>query len=93
MKGNKMTILTATDARNDFLNIIDRASDNLEEFIITKKGDVKAVIMSAREFESWKETIEILSDKRAIEDIRQSEADYKAGRVTKLEDYKKKCMK
>ena len=76
-----MTILTATDARNDFLNIIDRAADNLEEFIITKKGDVKAVIMSAEEFESWKETIEILSDKRAMEDIRQSEADYKAGRV------------
>lgn len=76
-----MNIISATDARNDFLNIIDRASDNLEEFIITKKGDVKAVIMSAEEFESWKETIEILSDEEAMKGIREGEADIKAGRV------------
>lgn len=81
-----MTTLSITEARKNLPNLVDRASNNLEEFTILKNGKVQAVLMSAEEFESWKETIEIMSDKKLMEDIRKGEADIKAGRVVSAEE-------
>lgn len=81
-----MTTLSITDARKNLPTIVKKADENLEEFTIVKNGKPKAVIMSADEFESWKETIEILCDKKLMKKIEEGMADAKAGRVVKLED-------
>lgn len=80
-----MNVLSASRARKEFLELVDRASNNLEEFIITKQGDARAVIMSIEEFDSWKETLEVMSDQQMMTDIRDGIEDIKAGRVVELD--------
>lgn len=81
-----MTIMNATKARASFLNIIDRASDNLEEFVVTKEGEPRAVIISSDEYESWKETVEVLSDSTLMKKIAAGISDIQAGNTVRLEE-------
>lgn len=81
--------LPITKARENLTTLVDRASRLLEEYIITVKGKPEAVIMSHEEFESWRETIDILSDPELVKSIRKGEEDIKEGRYTSLEELKK----
>lgn len=81
--------LPITEARQDLTTIVDRAQKMLDEYVITVHGKPAAVIMSAREYEGWKETNEILADKKLMKAIKQGEKDLKAGRMYDWEDVKK----
>ena len=49
-------------------------------YTLTDRGRPKAVIMSAEEFESWAETLEVMRDMPDLEkDIEQAEKDLKTG--------------
>ncbi|OLC53742.1 MAG: hypothetical protein AUH85_13510 [Chloroflexi bacterium 13_1_40CM_4_68_4] len=85
-----MKTLPLTDARKALPKIVDEVSSGHEHVVITKRGRPEAVVMSVDEFESWQETIEILSDPSAMRAIRQGERDIKAGRVHRWEDVKKR---
>ena len=82
-------ILPITKARADLTNIVDRANRLLEEYIITVKGSPAAVIMSVQEYESWKETNEILADKDLMQAIKQGEKELAEGRGLDWEEVKK----
>lgn len=81
--------ITITEARNTLPVLVARAQKVMDEYIITVKGKPAAFLMSTKQYESWKETNEILADKAVMRDIRQSEKDIKAGRVYDWEDVKK----
>lgn len=81
--------LPITKARESLTTLVDRASRLLEEYIITVKGKPEAVLMSHEEFESWRETIDILSDPELVKSIRKGEKDLKEGRYTSLEELKR----
>lgn len=81
--------LPITKARENLTTLVDRASRLLEEFIITVKGKPKAVLISHDEFESWKETVDILSDAKLIASIKQGEKDLKEGRYITFEELKR----
>lgn len=83
------TTLSITQARNELPTLVDNAKRKLSEYIITVNGAPAAVLISAAEYESWKETNEILSDPQLMESIRKGEEDVKAGRVHEWEDVKK----
>ena len=85
-----MKTLAFTEARKDLSKIVDEVSSNHEHVVITKQGRPKAVVMSADEFESWQETIEILDDPEAMAAIRRGLRDVKAGRVRPLEEVLKR---
>jgi antitoxin YefM len=82
-------ILPVTEARKKLTDLVDKAANQLDEYVITVKGKPKAVLMSSDEFEGWKETNEILSDPKLVKAITEGEEDIKAGRVVTLEDLKK----
>ena len=82
-------ILPITKAREDLTKIVDRANRLLEEYVVTVNGSPAAVIMSAQEYESWKETNEILADKDLVQAIRQGEKDLEEGRGLDWEKVKK----
>ena len=69
---------------------MDEVANVHEHITITRQGKPAAVVMSADEFESWQETIEILDDPEAIAAIRRGLRDVKAGRVRPLEDVLKR---
>ena len=81
--------LSVTKARQELTTLVDNASKKLTEYIITVKGSPAAVLISAAEYESWKETNEIMADKELLKSIRQGEADIKKGNYTTLEQLKK----
>lgn len=80
--------LPITEARQKLPTLIDRASKMLDEYVVTVNGKPAAVIMSADEYEGWKETNEILADKKLMKAIKQGEKDIKEGRVHDWEDIK-----
>lgn len=73
--------LSITEVRDKFLPLIREAKELLEEIIITKNGRPEAVLMSYEEYESWRETLEIMKDPELVEGIREAKADIKAGRL------------
>lgn len=75
--------------RKDLPTLVDNAEKKLDEYIITVNGSPQAVLMSVKEYESWKETIAILSDPGLMEAIREGEKDIKEGRVYDWEDVEK----
>lgn len=81
--------LSITKARDELPDLVNRADKRLDEYIITVNGVPKAVLMSADQYESWKETDEILSDRQLMKGIKEGEKDAKAGRVYDWEEVKR----
>ena len=85
-----MTItLPISKAREDLPTLVDNASKLLNEYVITVKGYPAAVLISVSEYESWKETNEILADKKLMKSIKKGEEDFKKGRWSDWEEVKK----
>ena len=61
------------------LSVISKVADAGEEYIVTKNGKPAAIIMNYDDWESYIETLEILSDKKAMKQIRKSEEYFKKG--------------
>lgn len=82
-------ILPITKVREDLPNIVNKVKKIWSRYVVTVKGIPQAVIMSHDEYESLMETLDILSDPNAMKDIREAEADLKAGRYYDWEEVKK----
>ncbi|WKZ25389.1 MAG: type II toxin-antitoxin system Phd/YefM family antitoxin [bacterium] len=65
--------LPITQAREELTSLVDKAKRKLDEFVITVNGSPAAVLMSASEFDSWKETLEIMSDPQLMKTIEEGE--------------------
>ncbi len=59
--------------------IVDGIVRRSDEIIITRNGRPAAVLMSADDYYSWRETQEIKRDPDLMRQIRESEAAYKRG--------------
>jgi len=86
---NMTKTLTVTKARENLTSLVEKADKRLDEFIITVNGVPAAVLISASEYESWKETMDILSDPGALKAIKRGEEDIKNGKFVTLEELKK----
>lgn len=80
-----MTTLTATEAKTHFLELIRDSNKRLERFLITKNGKPAVVLMNADEFEGWLETLEIMSDKKGLKELRQAKKELEGGRCKTFE--------
>lgn len=81
--------LSITKAREDLTSLVENAKMKLDEYIITVNGSPAAVLISAEEYESWKETNEIMNNPSLLEAIKEGEKDIKAGRTYDWEEVKK----
>ena len=79
--------IPASRARKELFEIIEKVqSPATPYFRLTVKGEGKAIIMSEDEWESWQETMEIMSDPKAMEEIRASEEAFRRGDYKTLEE-------
>ncbi len=83
-------IVPFTEARANLTELLDALEDKHEHVLITRNGRPSAVMLSAEEYESLEETLDILQDKDLLESLRKSEDDVRAGRVTALNDLRRK---
>lgn len=81
--------LSVTKARQELTSLVDGAKKLLQEYVITVNGSPAAVLMSHEEFESWKETVEILSDPGLLKAIKKGEKELKEGKYVSYEDLRK----
>lgn len=81
--------LPITKAREQLTSLVEKADKLLNEYIITVNGVPAAVLISAAEYESWKETNEILADKALMKDIRKGEKELAEGKGLDWEEVKK----
>lgn len=81
--------LPITEARNTLPTLVENAKKKLDEYIITVKGTPAAILLSIDEYESLRETLEIMSDKKLMKELKEAEEDVKAGRVYDWEEVKK----
>lgn len=82
-------ILPITKAREELPMLVDNAKRLLHEYTITVNGVPAAVLVSASEFQSWKETVDILDNRELMRAIDRGETDLKKGRHVTFERLKK----
>ena len=73
-----MSVVTFSEARNNFKSICDSAVDDCEPVHIHRRGGEDVVLLSASEFRTlWKETMYLMANpnnsKRLLESIAQAE--------------------
>ena len=51
-------------------HVLRDVKTRLDRYVISRRGEPEAVIMCIDDYEGWLETLEIMSDKKAMTDIR-----------------------
>jgi antitoxin YefM len=83
------TTISISEARKRIFEIAQEVQKPDNYYTLTEKGRPKAVLMSAQQFSSIMETIEILSDPKILENIKTAEEEFKAGGYIDWEVLKK----
>ena len=73
--------IPVSEARQTFPELVSRLRRLMDRVIITRNGKPQAVMMGFEEYESWVETLELMSRPKTIRGIREGLADLKAGRT------------
>ena len=77
--------ISLKEARAKFSTLVEKADRLSERFIVTKNGLPKAVVMSADEFDSWVETLELLSTPKAVKALERGLKQAKTGKLRSFE--------
>ncbi|MDO8580160.1 MAG: type II toxin-antitoxin system Phd/YefM family antitoxin [Candidatus Omnitrophota bacterium] len=85
--------ISLTELRPKLPQIMDRISKRFDRYVITRHGKPEAVLLSEEDYEGLLETIDILSDKEAMNRIKKAKADFKRGKWVPWEKAKKKIEK
>ncbi len=79
-------IIPLKEARQKFSTLVDRVDRLSERFVVTKNGTPRAVLMSAEEFESWVETLELMSNPKAVKALEQGLKEAKARKFASFKE-------
>jgi antitoxin YefM len=78
--------IPVTKAKSDLLNLIRKLEDSDDAFAITKNGVPEAVLISMKKFKSLIETIDILSDEKAMKSLRKSISEANLGKWVEFDE-------
>lgn len=83
---NKKQTISLTQARRRIFDIAEKVQEPDTHYTLTEKGRPKAVIMSAEEYESLMETLEVQQDFPGLEeDMETSKEELRRGNYIPLE--------
>ena len=80
-----MDAITINQAKQDINRLIERVISDAEPTIICNDHGQKAVILSLDEFNSWQETLYLLSNPANAEHLRRSIQEDQSGKITERE--------
>lgn len=84
-------VIPVTQARKDLLNLVDEVDEKYSRIDLTKKGIIKATLVSPEYLDSLEETIYTLEN--SMDDIRKAEKEISKGNYVTLEELKKDLKK
>ena len=80
--------LTMVDARRELTKLPERLAVRPETVAVTRRGKPVLAIMTWEDYEAIVETLEILSDDEAVEQLRRSIREVKEGKAVPWEEAK-----
>lgn len=80
-------VIPVTTARKNLLKLVDLVDEEYTRVDLTKKGKVKASLISPEYLDSLEETIYTLE--HSMDDIRKAEREIKEGKYVTLEEFLK----
>jgi len=82
-----MKTLPLAEAKAKLSRLVDRVVETDEEILITRNGRPAAILVSPDDYEAWKETRAVQSDRELLDEIRKGlRALRKGGRIYTLEE-------
>ena len=72
--------------------IVDRVEREHDRVVLTRNGRPAAVIMSPTDLEALEDTLDLLSDPKALKEIRAARRDVTAGRVLSADQLRAKYL-
>ena len=72
--------------RENLAAVIKGVKINFDRYIVSRRGEPEAVLMSIDDYEGWLETIEIMSDKKLMDGIRLARKEIKECKVYSFEE-------
>jgi antitoxin YefM len=86
-------VLPLAEIKKRLSEIVDGVEKRHDRVVLTRNGRPAAVIISPGELESLEESLEILSDPKAMRAIRKAEADIDAGKGVGADELRAKYLK
>lgn len=84
-------VMPVTQARKELFKLVDKVDEEYTRVDLTKKGKVKAVLVSPDYLDSLEETIYTLEN--SMDDIRKSAAEIALGEYVTLKELRKDLKK
>ncbi|WP_018738335.1 type II toxin-antitoxin system Phd/YefM family antitoxin [Salinispora oceanensis] len=81
-----METVPITEAKARIAELADRVAREHDHFTITRNGRADVMLISVAEYESMRETLDLLSDDEALADLRQSREDFEAGDTFSMDE-------
>jgi len=78
-----MTVEPLRNVRDHLSEFVDRAEREHERVVVTRNGRPAAVLIGYDDLAGLEETLDILSDPEALNEIRQAEAEIARGEVAR----------
>ena len=85
--------ISLTELRPRLSELIERANERYDRFVITRHGRAEAVLMASDELEGMLETIEILSDEKLVRRLVEAEAELESDGGHSLEEVRSAISK
>ncbi|MBI4743937.1 MAG: type II toxin-antitoxin system Phd/YefM family antitoxin [Actinobacteria bacterium] len=78
--------ITVSEARDTIGQVLEEAHYAHRRFIVTRRGRPYAVILGVDEYNNLMSTLEEMADPGAVKALKESEADYKAGKIYSFDE-------
>ncbi len=82
--------------RTNLAHVLEDVTARMDRYVISKRGQPKAIIMCIDDYEGWLETLSIMADKKTMNDIREAREEITRGKHYSFEEVfgrKKKSRK
>ena len=81
-----MKNISVRKLRTNLAHVLKDVKGHFDRYVISNRGEPEAVLMCVDDYEGWLETLEIISDKKAMTDIRQAKKELAKGEYYTLEE-------
>jgi prevent-host-death family protein len=78
--------ISLTELRPRLSDLVDRAHEHFDRFLITRRGRAQAVLLSSEELEGLLETLDVLSDQDLVRQLVEADAELASGGGHSLEE-------
>ena len=79
--------------RTNLAHVLKDVKGRFDRYVISNHGEPEAVLMCVDDYEGWLETLEIMSDKKTMANIRQAKKELGRGEYYSLEEVMGKIRK